>query len=46
MFLRRYRELRMKRGGRDSNPEQANPGVAMEERIRSNRQLRLARLPI
>jgi len=46
MFLRRYRESRMKRGGRDSNPEQANPGVAMEERIRSNRQLRLARLPI
>src|SRR3990172_5087256 len=46
MFLRRYRESRMKRGGRDSNSEQANPGVAMEERIRSNRQLRLARLPI
>jgi cbb3-type cytochrome oxidase subunit 1 len=46
MFLRRYRESRMKRGGRDPNPEQANPSVAMEERIRSNRQLRLARLPI
>ena len=36
----------MKRGCRESNPEQANPGVAMEERIRSNRQLRIARLPI
>ena len=46
MFLRRYRESRMKRGCRESNPEQANPGVAMEERIRSNRQLRIARLPI
>src|SRR3972149_6597794 len=46
MFLRRYRESRMKRGGRDSNPGQATRGVAMEERIRSNRQLRLERLPI